>query len=266
MAEFTHPDPQGPLLGFGLFTHGVDVDALAAALEDEIQGGVTRHTSGGGETGRPEGPMLAVDAQGVTILVAPVGVPVPDDQALSACHPLWWPDTSEVASHTSHVVLTAYREPGSTVDRERALHEAVMFSVVATIVLEQPGAVGLFYGSAGVTIPEAAYRDLVINSLDEGRLPVEGWVSAWLLQGEDDSITGYTLGLDTFGHADLLVEDSRREASEVYALLMSLATHVVTTGEHLLPGMTIGLGPDEQHSVTARESDAHNGLVLQIAY
>lgn len=263
MEAFEHPAPVGPLLGFALFADAVDVDALAAALSDEIEGGVTRHTVTG-EDGT-EFPMLLVEAQGVTLLLGPVDAPVPQQDALAACHPLWWTDTEPVASHTAHLVLTVPRDPSQVVDRERVLHEAVMFSVVATIVGEQPGAVALFSGNAGACLPAEPFRKLVLDSLDEGRLPVEGWISVWLGIGEDGRIGGYTVGLPTFGHADLTIEDSAREASEVYGLLFSLASHLVTSGDLLTPGAFVGHGDDDRHEITAHFG-GQGQPVLQIDY
>ena len=262
---FTHPAPAGPLLGFALFSQPVDLRVLTAALENELPGGIARHTTGGGDTGRPESPLLAVDAQGVTILVAPLDVPVPDGAALAACHPLWWTDPSPVETHTNHVVVTAYREPGEVVDHDRALHEAVMLSMIATIVLGLPGAVGLLYGAAGITFPAEPYCQLVSESLDQGRLPVEAWVSVWLVADDDDRPAAYTVGLEAFGHADLVIEKSEREPPEIFALLMSLAAHMVTSGDRLLPGATVGPTEDERFEVV-EASFNQSAPMLRILY
>ena len=257
---FTHPSPQGPPLGFVLADAPIDIDALFAALSDELPGGVSRHPIQTGD-GAPAGEMLAVDAQGVTLLLAPVASPVPAEAALHAAHPVWWPETSAVRDHTHHVVITVARPQGAEIDHDAALHEAVMFSVIATIVLEQPQAVGLFYGSGGITLPAGPYRQMVTDALEAGRLPVEAWVTAWLTKHED-RFSGRTVGLDAFGHAELSVEDSAHEASEVYGLLISLAAHLISTGDRLQPGASVGPSADERYDVLAAD-EPH---LLRIAF
>jgi hypothetical protein len=258
---FAHPEPQGPPLGFVLCDAPIDLDALVAALSDELPGGVSRHPM---ETGDgPGGELLAVDAQGVTLLLAPVASPVPDQAALNAAHPVWWPDTAPVAAHTDHLVITVARPQGAEADHEEALHEAVLFSVVATIVLEAPQAVALFYGNGGITLPAGPYCEMVTDALESGHLPVEAWVSAWLTRDAEGRFSGRTVGLDAFGHAELMVRGSEHEASDVYGLLISLAAHIAGSGDRLQPGAFVGPSADERYEVFAEPDETP---LLRIAY
>ena len=79
------------------------------------------------------------------------------------------------------------------------------------------------------------------------------------------TVGGCTLGLACFGHAELLVEHSEHEASEVYGLLSGLAGQLIATGSGLLPGATVGPSDAEQYPVTARDG-GQAGTMLQIAY
>lgn len=263
MADFTHPEPTRQFAAFALFgAEAPTLDALAAALDADF-GESTATTEV--PVGDATLPALVVDAQGARVVVVPVAEPVPDDVALNACHPVWWQDPAPVAGHRAHVVVTTVRDADTEPDHELLLAEAVALSTVAALVLELPGAVALYYGNAGITFPAEPYVQLIRDSLENGQLPTEAWVSTWLARGEDERIGGCTLGLAAFGHADLLVEDSEREASDVYQLLTGLGGQLIASGYALAPGATVGPTEDEQYPVAERDG-GQAGVLLQIAY
>ncbi|WP_040161433.1 DUF4261 domain-containing protein [Nigerium massiliense] len=263
MAAFTHPAPQSPVLGFGLFAdQAPTADALAAALLDEFETGVTVEAQTD-RLGRPI-QVVVVRTDDVVILVTPVGAPVPAQEVLRACHPLWWDDTDPVARHRAHVIIAATPPDGRPVDRAQALMQASLFSVVASIVMEQPGATALHYGNAGITFPAERYSGLVVDALEGGEAPVDVWTSVWMGRNDDGTVTAWTLGLDTFGHADLTVQGSPLEPEEVFERLVSLAAYIVTTGAVLLPGQSVGYSADQQLPVEASGSQMHPNGALRI--
>ncbi len=255
--EFRHPAPRGPLIAFALFADAAPaLDALAACLEDEF-GPVEALTPVGAPDGA-EGPppALVVTTQGATVLVAAIEGPAPGDPG-RACHPVWWADASPVAQHRGHVLITVARDLDDPVDHDTALTDAVALAAVAAVIVEQPGAVALFHTNGAITLPAAAYARLVRGSFDAGELPIDAWVSVWLEPGED-AVTAFTLGLDAFGHAELTIPDSAREASEVFTLLASVAAHLVATGDRLLPGASLGPSEEERYEVSApADPDEH---------
>lgn len=258
---FTHPTPAPQFAGFALFADAAPtLDAARAALEEEFADAIS-------VTEVPVGaemlPALILDAAAAQVLVAPVGSPVPDDAALNACHPVWWTDPAPVAGHRGHVVITTLRPEGDAPDHDLLLAEAVTLSTVAALLLEMPGALGLYYGNAGITFPAEPYVQLIRESLEHGQLPTDAWISTWLARGDDDRVGGCTLGLASFGHADLLVEDSERPPSDVYQILHGLAGQLLASGYELMPGATVGPTEAEQHPVTVRDG-GEAGVLLQV--
>lgn len=264
MAGFAHPAPQSPVLGFGLFSGpppGVHV--LADAINDEFEIGVSVRWSEGSD-GRPAHDTVVVETDDAVILVAPVAAPVPNGEAVRACHPLWWDDITPVEQHSSHVIVTALPRDGRAVDRAQVILQASLFAVVASILMELPDAVALYYGSGGITYPAGRYSGLVVDALEGGESPVDVWTSVWLVRNPDRTVTGYTVGLDTFGHADLTVQGSTLQPAEVFERLTSLAAYVITTGAVLEPGSTIGYGADEQLPLEVSGSDLHPNGALRV--
>ena len=233
---FRHPDPTPSGASFVLFSSDEpDVVALAEALSTSFT--EVDVTAASDSTDRLVTAQLGLD----TVFVAIAASAIPDDEALGACHPIWWDDPAPVAGHASHAIVAVRSadEPGED-PRAHALRQSLTATEAVAALLGLPDAVGVYSGPAGATFPPEGYRDLVATSLAEPALPTELWVTTWLEPHDDETVTGYTHGLASFGHADLVIEDSTADPADIYHLLASLAAHIVESGEHLMPGQTLG--------------------------
>lgn len=259
---FHHPAPTAGGASFVLLADDPDVDRLADALRSELADVEVLDTDA---EGAPlEAPLLTGRLGMDTVLVAPVASPVPDGEALAACHPVWWEDPTPVAGHRAQAIVVVRSEEDPDEDpRAHALRHAMATSVAVAALLATDDAVGVYVGPAGATFPPAEYRDHLAAARTGQQLPVDLWVTTWLEPHEDGTVSGWTHGLTSFGHADVVVEDSRRAPSDVYVLLTSLAAHVVTTGDRLEPGHSLDWD-DGVHPVEAApdSSDAHPLLAI----
>ncbi len=260
---FQHPEPVTPILGFVLLAGVVpEVDAVASVLADEFEQVDVRAVS----TPEAEVPTVVVRNGDVTLLVAPVAGPVPQERAAQWAHPAWWRDASAIGDHASHLIVTTVPDETESDARALSIHGALTASVAAALLCELPEAVGYFAASAGLTVPADAYAHTVEEALAAEHLPVELWTSVWLEPRSDVETTASVVGLDTFGHADLFVPPTHRPPSEVYGLLTSLAAHVVSSGERLGPGMRIA-GPEGEFfevTVAPRSSEEHPLLAIAL--
>lgn len=263
-AAFTHPGVASPVVGFALYAGAAPAaSAVLEVLREEFGDAVTSRLLE--VEGKGAVDTVIVAAEGVTVLCTPVDAPLPADEVLRACHPVWWREARDaVADHHSHLIITALHAGAAPEPRTQSLRESTMFSVVAANAAALPGAVAVYAGSAGLAVPAEAYRRTVDASIEAEELPVELWASVWLIPEADETHSAYTLGLDAFGHADLVVEHSRRHPSDLYHLLISLAAHVIATGAQFQPGNTVGTSAEEQLPLRARHSGIHNRMVLEV--
>ncbi len=263
-ASFAHPAPASPVVGFVLFAQAApSASAVQDALRDEFGDAVAVQVVEVEGKGPVETVVVAAD--GVTALCTPVDASLPEAEVLRACHPVWWRDDPDaVRDHRSHVIVTTLHAGPTADPRAQALRESTVFSLVAARVAALPDAVAVYAGAAGIALPAEAYRRTVEASVEAEQLPVELWASVWLIPEADGSHSAYTLGLDTFGHTDLVVEHSRRHPSDLYHLLFSLAAHVIATGTPLQPGNSVGTSANERLPLRARHSGIHNRVVLEV--
>lgn len=259
-----HPAPTPGGASFVMFTEPPGIDELVAVLRTALDD-VT--VTDGDAAGAPlESPVISGRMGPDTVLVAPVGAPLPPGEAEAACHPVWWDDPAPVSTHAAHAIVVA-RSEGDDLDdpRTHALRQALSTSTAAAALAGLPVAVAVHASGAGATFPAAEYRAYIAAAREQQRLPVGVWVTTWLDPNDDGTVAGHTQGLVGFGHADLDVAGSHRDPSDVYTLLASLADHILMTGEHLDPGHTLGWN-DGVHAVTAAPDSTPTHPVLAIDF
>lgn len=135
---------------------------------------------------------------------------------------------------------------------------------MATRLAAADAAVAVHVTPAGIVLPADAYARAFTAAVASRQVPAELWTSVWLIAEADGSHSAYTLGLDAFGHRDVVVEHSLRPASDLFRFVAEVARHVLTTGAVLEPGHTVGPSADDQRPLRERHSAIHDALVLEI--
>lgn len=261
---FVHPSIRTPQSGFVLFSQGAPAASeIADALRPEFGDAVeVRNLSVPGK-GEIATVVVAVDA--ATALLGTNDAPLDTEPTLRACHPVWWQgETAPVENHRSHVVLTVLHPGDKPAPRAQAIQESTVFSVVATQLARIDGAVAVLSSNTSTCFPADAYARAFTTAVEAREVPADLWTSVWVLPEADGSHSAYTLGLDTFGHADLVVEHSRRSPAELYGFVSDVARYVLTSGAVFEPGQTVGPTASEQRPLRARHSSIHGREVLEI--
>lgn len=264
MAAFTHPPLVTPTTGYVLFS------GAPPAPEDLL--GVLREGFGD-QVSLTELPVRSGDQVGtavvrlgpLTALVAPVEGPLNPDLVRRTAHPAWWGQSGEdPVRHGSHVIISVMRGVTHTDARAQGFEEAGLWSAVAARVAQLDGATAVLAVTAAVSVPASRYVELVTSGRATQEMPVDLWVSVWALRNEDGTVTVFTHGLDGFGHADLVVNNSTEEPGSLIRLLGGVARMVVVQGARLVPGESVSTSPLEQRAVKAVTSPRHSNKVLEI--
>lgn len=236
---------------------------LAAALAEEFGDGASAQTLDIPGKGPVDAAVVSTGL--VRAMVAGNAVPLDAAAALRACHPVWWQgQTDAIAQHRSHVVITVLH-PGEVPEpRAQALQEATIWSVIATVVAGLPGAVAVHSAQASAVYPADAYARGFSAAVESKQVPADLWTSVWVMDEPDGTHSAYTLGLDTFGARDLVIEHSRRPPSDLFRFLADTARYLITTGAVVEAGQTVGPTPSQQHPVRERHSAIHDAMVLEI--
>ncbi len=264
MTAFEHPPVASPVSGYVLVSGPAPAASdVARTLRAEFGAAVHEQTIDVPGKGRFDAVVVTVDA--VTALVTPVDAALDAGQVARVCHPVWWPDGSAVAeAHTAHVVITVMHPGAKPEPRTQALQGATMFSVIATRLVERPESVAVLAASAGIAFPADEYTHIFERAVAAEQVPMVLWTSVWVVPEDDGTHSAYTLGLDTFGHADLLVEHSPRRPSELFTLLADATSYIVVRGVQFDPGQTVGPSESDQLPLRAASSAFHGRTVLEI--
>lgn len=262
MSAFTHPGFSGPLIGFALFaSQALDAAALRSALAGEFGEAAVTVRDVPAEGDQPATSLITVTDGDSVVVVAPFDQPLPSDEALAAASPLYWDDPTPVRSHASHAVVQSWRPDDFVPDIECKKRTALLFSSVATVVLDAADGVAFYYGNGGATFPAQQYTGYVRACLDAGNLPTDVWVTTWPELAEAGHVSAVTLGLPVFAHADLSVHNSEHTGSEVFFMLKNLVGHLIASGDHLDPGDTVGYGEDGAVLTVHEPGDDHPGVL-----
>ena len=265
MTSFEHPSVASPVTGYVLASGGAPTASdLARTLRDEFGAAVSERTLDVPGKGRFDAVVVTVDD--VTALVTPVDGALDAAQVARVCHPVWWPDGSATAeAHTAHVVITVMHPGAKPEPRTQALQGATMFAVIAAKLCERPESVAVLAASAGIAFPSDEYAHIFERAVTSKQVPTELWTSVWLVREDDGTHSAYTLGLDTFGHADLFIEHTRRGPADLFTLLADTARYIVVRGARFEPGQTIGPSESDQSPLRASHSAFHGREVLEVS-
>lgn len=152
---------------------------------------------------------------------------------------LLWPEAAEVvARHKAHGILTVGGEDMGP------LESRVLLSRLAVAVCAVAPVTGVYWGDASAV---HAREHLIAEGAQaaEDHPAVMLWCSFHPVR-EDAGWSGYSLGLEAFGHLDFEIHDHKGEPADLLGCLADAAHYVITTGRELKDGDTFGASADER--------------------
>lgn len=208
------------------------------------------------KTGEPY--VLSIEGGEAYLMTVPIGLPRADFEA--ACARSWhWPGASAaLAEHHAHAIVTVTSKKGTS-----RLEQALRLSRVVAAVAASENAAAVYWGAAGVVHEPADFIDEVASVSSE-YVPVMLWVSLepFVHKGRKHMATR---GLEALGHAEVEAELEGPRADRLLEFLPDLIAFVVTSGEKLEDGHTIGGSAEEKFRVRVKKSLRGDAKVLFVA-
>lgn len=152
---------------------------------------------------------------------------------------LLWPEAAEVvAQHKTHGILTVGGEGIGP------LESRVLLTRLAVAVCGVAPVTGVYWGDASA-VHSRAYLLEQASQVSEDDPAVMLWCSFHPVR-EDAGWSGYSLGMEAFGHLDFEIHDHEGEPSDLLGRLADTANYVITTGRALKDGDTFGTSAEER--------------------
>jgi hypothetical protein len=177
-----------------------------------------------------------------------------------------WPESrAELAKMKGHLIVTVGK-PGDDADPIEI--RKVLSQVTASVLATTEGALGVYWGEAGMLIG----RDLFVD-MAKGMLPHETpfllWVDFRVGPVDHDSglSFGFTQGLHKLGLMELITENATDPPGDLRERLMSIADYLITNGPVIEHGHTVGEDANERITVIVGPSPfGHEGNVMRLDY
>lgn len=207
----------------------------------------------------PDKDSFVAEIDGMLVAVSCIHVPIPNKEAeICAANNFLWPEAAnEVAQHTAHVIVSVLPKENSIIKANTLLVQ------ICTACLQAQNAIGVY--TAGTVFDPDSY-EMAADVIRNGELPYLNWVHLGLVSGSEDTISGYTYGLATFGKDEIEIINTTARPDELYNLLFEIAAFVIDEDLVMHDGETIGFTEDQRLSITRSPGVNIEGMTLKIEY
>lgn len=203
---------------------------------------------------------VAISIDGYTIALAPIPLPVPEQEIRSTAeyNYFWTNGAKEAAAHRGHVIVSLLGGGKNPID------ENLLFSKVVASVLNTSPSVGVYMGGRTLLMKKSFYL-ANMKSASKESLPLFNWIYFGMRQ-EDKKCSMYTYGLADFGKLEVEILRSSKDFQELQELLYGIAHYVLSYDATLNDGETIGMSATQKLKITVSEGVLVEGMTAKISY
>lgn len=244
-----------------LNSHECDLEQIKANLlrDWNIDSSSSSSESDDSEDSSEKEGILVFQPEGYMVALSFVDAPVPDGEAEHFAQGNYlWPSAVEVTrTHVAQIIVAVFTRTGSPQDAGK------LYTKVAASCLKLPNAVG-FYSSGTVFQPEM-FLDMAEIMKTDDSVPLLNLVYFGLVRTET-GLSGYTIGLRSFGKDEIEVLDSQSEPADLREFLIDISLYVVEQDVTLRDGETIGFSAEQKLPITRSEGVYLDGQSLKIGF
>ncbi len=203
--------------------------------------------------------MLVGDVNGITVAVALMPAPIPNNEAVESAKTNYrWEDAIKVAEeHKAHIIVSLLGEPN-------LVDGAKLYTKIVSALTKQENCTGI--NVLGTVMNPEMYRDFTEYYEENDMFPVENMIFIGLYGSEDGKINAYTYGMEGFGKKEMEIISSSQSPEDIYYFLQGIADYVITSDVILQDGETIGFSADQKISISQSKGIAVDGTTLKLGY
>lgn len=203
--------------------------------------------------------ILVFEVDGFMLAVSFVDAPVPDGEAEHNAQANYlWPEAAEVVkTHVAQIILAVFTRSGSPLDAGR------LYTKLAASCLKLPNAIGIYM--SGTVFQPQLFLELAEIMKPDDSFPLLNLVHFGLIRSEN-GISGYTIGLKSFGKDEIEVLDSQAAPAELRDFLIDISGYIVEQNITLRDGETIGFSAEQKLPITRSEGVYVEGESLKIGF
>ena len=204
---------------------------------------------------------IIADNNGMILTASLMPAPIPDNEAVEQAKTNYrWKEAVEAAEkHKAHLLVSVINR-GDMDNIEGAKHYVKLLANAT----KQEGCLGI--NILGTVIHPQMYYDFAKLYDENDDFPIENIVYIGLYGDENNTVSGYTYGLEQFGKKELEIIKSLEEAEEVYNFLASISDYIITSDVVLNDGETIGFSEEQKIQISVSEGIALDGETVKLGF
>ncbi|MGJ8725724.1 MAG: DUF4261 domain-containing protein [Roseibacillus sp.] len=231
--------------------------ALAVALRDYGGPEVTVPEDEEGEEG---GEVIALHLEGVgTAFLALMDLPIPEGEA-EAAYPYsiasLGDDQQGIRPHQAHLMVSLM--VGETTKSPAEVLSD--FTSLLAAICDVAPAVGIYWGDAGATHPVEYFQEIARDSEQAGRVML--WTGLSRAPEKGGKMSMLSLGMNQLGLPDLYMITPMTSPGEAIGRFFDLLSYMISRGEAIPDGDTVGVSETERIAVKYVKSPADDGSVV----
>ena len=204
---------------------------------------------------------IIADNNGMILTASLMPAPIPDNEAVEQAKTNYrWDGAVEAAErHKAHLLVSVINR-GDMDNIEGAKHYVKLLANAT----KQEGCLGI--NILGTVIHPQMYYDFAKLYDENDDFPIENIVYIGLYGDENNTVSGYTYGLEQFGKKEIEIIKSSEEAEEVYNFLASISDYIITSDVVLNDGETIGFSEEQKIQISVSEGIALDGETVKLGF
>ena len=204
---------------------------------------------------------IIADYNGMIMTASLMPAPIPDNEAVEQAKTNYrWDGAVEAAErHKAHLLVSVINR-GDMDNIEGAKHYVKLLANAT----KQEGCLGI--NILGTVIHPQMYYDFAKLYDENDDFPIENIIYIGLYGDENNTVSGYTYGLEQFGKKELEIIKSLEEAEEVYNFLASISDYIITSDVVLNDGETIGFSEEQKIQISVSEGIALDGETVKLGF
>ena len=204
---------------------------------------------------------IIADNNGMILTASLMPAPIPDNEAVEQAKTNYrWEKAVEAAEkHKAHLLVSVINH-GDMDNIEGAKHYVKLLANAT----KQEGCLGI--NILGTVIHPQMYYDFAKLYDENDDFPIENIVYIGLYGDENNTVSGYTYGIEQFGKKELEIIKSSEEAEEVYNFLASISDYIITSDVVLNDGETIGFSEEQKIQISVSEGIALDGETVKLGF
>lgn len=208
-----------------------------------------------------EGDILTFELGDDTATIELVNQPIPWSELEGpAAISWWWPEAAEtLQGHTAHLVITLSGGLGTPLER------FILLTHLTAAVVASTDAAGVFWPMGTIVHEPAMYLEYS-EGVSPADIVPQLWFDMRVFEHDEGGYGFFTTGLAPLGLYEVEIDRTTRDPEDVFDFCQGIISYLVTSGEEIEPGETIGRTAEEQVPVRYADSQFDRGTVMKLDF